>query len=115
MRRLSALVMLLGALTAALGVAAVVGIERIDLPPSAVRVIAAALPYTVLVVGVAMLVLGTVMARLALREAERSSARGLGGVADAAALGAGAPPDRPGQADRRVAAKRGAAPGEPAG
>jgi hypothetical protein len=111
MRRLSALVMLLGALTAALGLAAVVGIERIDLPPSAVRLIAAALPFAVLVVGVALLVLGTVMARLALREAERG-ASGHGAAARAAALGAGAPADRSSRADPGAAVERGAAAGE---
>ena len=111
MRRLSALVMLLGALTAALGVVAVVGIERIDLPPSAVRVIAAALPFAVLVVGVALLVLGTVMARLVFREAERG-ASGPAPAAGAPALDAGAPIGQRSRAAPRAPAERGAAPGE---
>jgi hypothetical protein len=71
MRRLAALIMLLGAATAALGVVAVVGVERIDLPPAQVRAIAAALPVAVLVLGVALLLVGAIVARLALREAER--------------------------------------------
>ena len=71
MRRLAAVIMLLGAATAALGIVAVVGVERIDLPAAHVRAIAAARPVAGLVIGVALLVVGAVMARLALREAER--------------------------------------------
>ena len=88
MRRLAALLMLLGAVTAALGVVAVVGVERIDLPPAQVRAIAAALPVAVLIIGVVLLGVGTIMARLALREAERG-ASSLGRPTDTPALGAG--------------------------
>jgi hypothetical protein len=88
MRRLAAFMMLLGAATAALGVVAVVGVERIDLPPAQVRAIAASLPVAVLVLGVVLLVVGTIMARLALREAERV-ASGAERPAGAPALGAG--------------------------
>ena len=88
MRRLAALIMLLGAITAALGVFAVVAVERIFLPPAAARAIAAALPVAVLVLGLALLVLGTIMARLALREAERV-ARGVERPTGAPELGAG--------------------------
>ena len=94
MRRLSGIIMLLGALTAALGVAAVVGIERIDLPPAAVRVIADALPVAVLVIGSAVLLLGACMARVANREAERGSTT-VEGPSSAPALDAGAPNDLP--------------------
>jgi hypothetical protein len=90
MRRFSALVMLLGAVTAMLGVFGIVGIEKINLPPAAARVIADALPTMVLVVGVLLLIFGAFAARLATREAElrRSVA---GDPAKAAALDAGAP------------------------
>lgn len=96
--------MLLGAVTAALGVVAVVGVERIDLPPAHVRAIAAALPVVVLLVGVALLVLGTIMARLALREAERV-ASDVERPAGTPALGAGQQPlaaERPAARDRVV-------------
>ena len=82
--------MLLGAATAALGVAAVVGIERIDLPPAAVRVIADALPVAVLVIGLALLLLGTFMARIARRDTERGSTT-VSAPAGLPALDAGAP------------------------
>ena len=71
MRRLAALIMSLGAATAALGVVAVVGVERIDLPPAHVRAIAAALPVAVLVLGVALLLVGAIVARRALHEGDR--------------------------------------------
>jgi hypothetical protein len=108
MRRLSAIVMLLGATTAALGVAAVVGIERIDLPPAAVRVIADALPVAVLVIGLALLLLGAFMARIATRETERGSTP-VGAPAGLPSLDAGAPgglaaPPAPGAPVRRSAA-----------
>jgi hypothetical protein len=61
-------------------VLAVAGIERIDLPPAAVRAIAAALPFLVLLAGVALLFVGTLLARLATREAERARG-GTAGVA----------------------------------
>jgi hypothetical protein len=80
--------MVSGAALAALGVLAVAGIERIDLPPAAVRAIAAALPFLVLLAGVALLFVGTLLARLATREAERARG-GTAGVArgrDAGAL-----------------------------
>jgi hypothetical protein len=92
MRRLSAIVMLLGAATAALGVAAVVGIERIDLPPAAVRAIADALPVVVLVSGLALLLLGTFMARIAKRDTARG-ATSVGATAGLPSLDAGAPSD----------------------
>ena len=88
MRRLAALIMLLGAVAAALGVVAVVGVERIDLPPAHVRAIAAALPIAVLVIGVVLLLVGAVVARLALREAERLGP-GAGRSTGTPALGAG--------------------------
>ncbi|MDF1501813.1 hypothetical protein [Roseisolibacter sp. H3M3-2] len=88
MRRLAALIMVLGAAVAALGVVAVVGVERIDLPPAHVRAIAAALPVAVLALGVALLLVGAIVARLALREAERV-ASGAERSAGAPALGAG--------------------------
>ena len=77
-----------GAALAALGVLAVAGIERIDLPPAAVRVIAAALPFLVLLAGVVLLFVGALLARLATREAEqaRSGTAGVGGGRDAVAL-----------------------------
>jgi hypothetical protein len=86
MRRLSALIMLFGACTAAVGVVAVVGVERMNLPPSALRVIEAAIPVTVLVIGVALLLVGTLMARLSMREAERRVPSGTG-MSDARAVG----------------------------
>jgi hypothetical protein len=108
MRRLSAIVMLLGATTAALGVAAVVGIERIDLPPAAVRAIADALPVAVLVIGLALLLLGAFMARIATRETERgptsvSAPAGLPAL-DAGAPGGRAAPPAPGAPVGRSAA-----------
>jgi hypothetical protein len=93
MRRLSALVMLLGAVVAALGILAIVGIERIDLPPDAARVIADALPVAVLVLGGLLMIFGALVARLATREAELRRAAA-GGPA-AAALDAGAPAGPP--------------------
>jgi hypothetical protein len=63
--------MISGTALAALGVLAVAGIERIDLPPAAVRAIAAALPFLVLFAGVVLLFVGALLARLATREAER--------------------------------------------
>jgi hypothetical protein len=112
MRRLSAIMMLLGAATAALGVFAVFGIERIDLPPSAVRFIAAAVPVVVLVTGVVLLVIGTLMARLALREGDRGPIA-VTGPAHVPALGADVPgadvPGRtPSAAERRTPAGRAA-------
>ena len=68
-RRLTAALMALGAILAALGVMAVVGIERIDLPPTAVRMIAAALPFVVLLSGVVMLLVGALLARVTARQA----------------------------------------------
>jgi hypothetical protein len=94
MRRLSAIIMLLGAITAALGVFAIVGIERIDLPPHAVRVIAAALPIAVLVIGSALLLLGAFMARVATQEAKRGSGT-VAAPPGAPALDAGAAGDLP--------------------
>jgi hypothetical protein len=108
MRRLSAFIMLLGAATAALGVFAVFGIERIDLPPPAVRFIAAALPVAVLVIGVALLVLGTVMARLVLSEGKRMPNDAAGPV-HAPALGAGLRSSKPDAAERGAAVPRAAA------
>jgi hypothetical protein len=102
MRRLAALIMLLGAATAALGVVAVVGVERIDLPPAQVRAIAAALPVAILVLGVALLPVGAIVARLALREGERV-ASGAERSAGAPRLGAGQQPEgveRPRAKDR---------------
>jgi hypothetical protein len=97
MRRLSAVLLLLGAGAAALGAAAVVGIERIDLPPEAVRAIAAALPAAVLLLGVVLLVVGALLGRVAHHEAQ--DGRGVGArKAAPAALGGGAPlhvPPRP--------------------
>ncbi len=104
MRRLAALIMLLGAATAALGVVAVVGVERIDLPPAQVRAIAAALPVAVLVLGVALLLVGAIVARLALREAERV-ASGSERPAVTPALGVGQQPEaveRPKARDRVI-------------
>lgn len=92
--------MLLGAVTAALGVVAVVGVERIDLPPAQVRAIAAALPVAVLIIGVVLLGVGTIMARLALREAEHG-ASSLGRPTGTPALGAG----QHQQAEKRPAPK----------
>ena len=102
MRRLAALIMLLGAATAALGVLAVVGVERIDLPPAQVRAIAAALPVAILVLGVALLLVGAIVARLALRETERV-ASGAQRSAGTPALGAAQQPEtveRPRPRDR---------------
>ena len=104
MRRLAALIMLLGAATAALGVVAVVGVERIDLPPAQVRAIAAALPVAILVLGVALLLVGAIVARLALREAERA-ASGAERSAGTPALSAGQQPEaveRPKARDRVI-------------
>ena len=94
--------MVLGAATAALGVVAVVGVERIDLPPAHVRAIAAALPVAVLVLGVALLLVGAIVARLALRETERGAARAER-PAETPALGPGPPPE---VAERRTARER---------
>jgi hypothetical protein len=107
MRRLAALIMLLGASTAAIGVAAVVGVERMNLSPTALRAMEAAIPVTVLVIGIALLVVGALMARLAMREAERRGAS-VTGTSDARAVAEGAasvlptPPAR-GAADRQSA------------
>jgi hypothetical protein len=64
------MLLLLGAGAAALGTAAVVGIDRIDLPPEAVRAIAVALPAAVLVLGVVLLFLGALLGRVAHHEAQ---------------------------------------------
>ena len=104
MRRLAALIMSLGAATAALGLVAVVGVERIDLPPAQVRAIAAALPVAVMVLGVALLLAGAIVARLALREGERAEADAERS-ADTPALGAGQQPEafeRPKARDRVI-------------
>ena len=63
------MLLLLGAVIAVLGVAAVAGIERIDLPPEQVRAIAAALPAATLVLGVVLLILGALLGRVATHEA----------------------------------------------
>ena len=89
MRRLAALIMLLGACTAAVGVAAVIGIERINLPLAALRAIEAAIPVTVLVLGVALLLVGALIARLTMREAEHR-VPSVAGTSDAPAVGDGA-------------------------
>jgi hypothetical protein len=104
MRRLAALIMLLGAATAALGVVAVVGVERIDLPPAQVRAIAAAVPVAILVLGVALLLVGAIVARLALREGERVTSNAERS-AGAPGLGAGQQPEgveRPRAKDRVI-------------
>ena len=90
MRRFSAVVMLLGAVTAMLGVFGIVGIEKINLPPAAARAIADALPTVVLVVGLLLLTFGAFAARLATREAELRRSL-TGGRGNAAALDAGVP------------------------
>jgi hypothetical protein len=91
------MLLLLGAGAAALGTAAVVGIDRIDLPPEPVRAVAAALPAAVLVLGVVLLVLGALLGRVAHHEA--LDGRGVGArKAAPPALGGGAPlhvPARP--------------------
>ena len=104
MRRLAALIMLLGAATAALGVVAVVGVERIDLPPAHVRAIAAALPVAVVMLGAALLLVGAIVARRAPREGERV-APDAERSAGTPALGAGQQPEaveRPKAKDRVI-------------
>ena len=104
MRRLAALIMLLGAATAALGVVAVVGVERIDLPPAHVRAIAAALPVAVLVLGLALLLVGAIVARRALREGEGAGS-GAERSAGTPGIGARQQPDaveRPKSRDRVI-------------
>ena len=99
MRRLAALIMLLGAATAALGVVAVVGVERIDLPPAQVRAIAAAIPVAILVLGVVLLLIGAIVARLALREGHAASS------AERAAATPGLGEGRPAEAAERLRAR----------
>jgi hypothetical protein len=99
-RRLSAVLLPLGAGAAALGTAAVVGIDRIHLPPEAVRAIAAALPAAVLVLGVVLLALGALLGRVAHHEAQDCGSVGARTTAPPA-LGGGAPlPTRPSAATR---------------
>lgn len=101
--------MVLGALLAALGVLAVASIERIDLPPATVRAIAAALPFVVLLAGVVLLFVGTLLARLATREAERVPRGVAGGSPGHGASALREPRDvpAPGRAGARNAVARG--------
>lgn len=87
--------MVAGTALAALGVLAVVGVERIDLPPAAVRAIAAALPFLVLLAGVVLLFVGALLARLSTREAERARGGAAGIARGRDAGGLPAPRDVP--------------------
>jgi hypothetical protein len=69
MRRLSSVLLLLGAFAAILGVAGATYGAWVNLPPEAVRAIAMSLPF---VVGALLLVVGAVVGRLATREAARA-------------------------------------------